>query len=113
MLFVQAVHLLEPVGAKVPAAHTPHVTSLVLVQGAEGAYPAPQSLQNMQTVLPLVAAYELAAHGEHDDAPTAADWPAGHGAQTVLEVAVHADVGALPPGQVVQAVQVDDAAAVA
>jgi hypothetical protein len=61
----------------------------------------------MQTVLPAAAAYEPVAQGEQDDAPTAADWPAGHCAQTVFEVGVHAAVGALPPGHVVQAVQLD------
>ena len=37
MLFEQAVHLLEPVGANVPAGQAPHVKSLVLEQGAVGA----------------------------------------------------------------------------
>jgi hypothetical protein len=65
----------------------------------------------MQTVLPAAAAYEPVAQGEHDDAPTAADWPAGHGAQTVFVVAVQAAVGALPPAHVVQELQLDAASA--
>ena len=70
-----------------------------------------QSLHSMQTVLPAADANEPVAQGVHEVAPTAADWPAGHCAQTVFEVGVHAAVGALPPGHVVQATHVDAPAA--
>ena len=65
----------------------------------------------MQTALPGADAYVPVAQGVHEVAPTAADWPAGHCVQTVFEVGVHAAVGTLPPGHVVQATHVDAAAA--
>lgn len=70
-----------------------------------------QSLQSMQTVLPSAEANEPGAQGVHEEAPTAADWPGRHFAQTVFEVGVHAAVGALPPEHVVQATHIDAAAA--
>ena len=107
MLLVHATHLDEPAGANVPAAQGPHTVSLCAVQAVVGALPAAQVEHVRQETEPAAPAYVLGAQSTQVAAPTAAALPLGHCAQTVFAVAVHAVVGALPPGHVVHGVQLD------